>query len=126
MLDTPNYTAQQMSGLRRAFHAMNHFMLWMWKLGLGPLLNSWPAVGGRMLVIEHQGRRSGKRYLTPVNYAPVDGAVYCTAGLWTADRLVSQHHGQTKRAHLAAAGLAKRACHGRLKCHRNGFGWCGG
>jgi deazaflavin-dependent oxidoreductase (nitroreductase family) len=80
VLDTPNYTPQQMRGLRRAFHAMNRFMVWLWKLGLGPLLNSWPAVGGRMLVIEHRGRKSGKRYLTPVNYVLVEGEVYCTAG----------------------------------------------
>ena len=33
-----------------------------------------------MLVIEHRGRKSGKQYLTPVNYALVDGEVYCTAG----------------------------------------------
>lgn len=80
MLDTTKYSAAQMQGLRRAFHIMNRFMVWMWKLGLGPVLNAWPAVGGRMLLIEHRGRKSGKQYLTPVNYASVDGEVYCTAG----------------------------------------------
>ena len=80
MLDTPNYTPHQMTRLRQAFHVMNRFMLWMWRLGLGPLLNSWPAVGGRMLVIEHHGRKSGRQYLTPVNYAMVEGEVYCAAG----------------------------------------------
>ena len=80
MLDTPNYSPDQMKALRRAFHVMNRFMVWMWKLGFGPLLNCWPAVGGRMLVIQHGGRKSGKQYLTPVNYALVDGEVYCTAG----------------------------------------------
>ncbi len=80
MLDTPHYTPQQMMRLRRAFHIMNRFMLLMWKLGLGPLLNSWPAVGGRMLIIEHHGRKSGRQYLTPVNFALVEGEVYCTAG----------------------------------------------
>jgi len=80
VLDTPNYTPEQMRGLRRAFHAMNRFMVLMWKLGLGRVLNSWPAVGGRMMVIEHRGRRTGKQYLTPVNYALVDGEIYCIAG----------------------------------------------
>ena len=80
MLDTTSYTPEQMSGLRRAFHAMNRFMVFMWKLGLGRLLNSWPAVGGRIMVIQHRGRRSGKEYLTPVNYALVHGEIYCTAG----------------------------------------------
>ena len=32
------------------------------------------------MVIKHCGRKSGKEYLTPVNYAVVDGEVYCTAG----------------------------------------------
>ena len=30
--------------------------------------------------IKHRGRKSGKEYLTPVNYAIVDGEIYCTAG----------------------------------------------
>jgi deazaflavin-dependent oxidoreductase (nitroreductase family) len=83
MLDTPNYTPQQLQRLRAAFHTLNRFMVWMWKLGLGPLINGWPAVLGRIMLIEHRGRRSGKTYLTPVNYAPVDGDVYCTAGFGT-------------------------------------------
>jgi deazaflavin-dependent oxidoreductase (nitroreductase family) len=33
-----------------------------------------------MLVIRHVGRKSGRQYLTPVNYAPVDGQIYCAAG----------------------------------------------
>lgn len=32
------------------------------------------------MVITHTGRRSGLRRRTPVNYAPIDGDVYCTAG----------------------------------------------
>ncbi len=32
------------------------------------------------MVIKHRGRRSGKEYLTPVNYAIVAGEIYCTAG----------------------------------------------
>jgi len=80
MLDTPNYTPAQMEKLRRVFHAMNHFMVFMWKIGLGRFINCWPSVGGRILVIRHRGRKTGKEYLTPVNYALVEGKVYCTAG----------------------------------------------
>jgi deazaflavin-dependent oxidoreductase (nitroreductase family) len=80
MLDTPNFTPAQMKTLRRAFHAMNYFMVFMWKIGMGRLLNSWPAVGGRIMVIRHRGRKSGKAYLTPVNYAVVENELYCTAG----------------------------------------------
>jgi deazaflavin-dependent oxidoreductase (nitroreductase family) len=32
------------------------------------------------MVIKHRGRKSGKEYLTPVNYAIVEGEIYCTAG----------------------------------------------
>ena len=80
MLDTPSYTSSQLSRLRRIFHAMNHLMVWMWKAGLGKAINSWPAVFGRIMVIRHKGRKSGREYLTPVNYAIVDGEIYCTAG----------------------------------------------
>jgi deazaflavin-dependent oxidoreductase (nitroreductase family) len=59
---------------------MNHLMLWMWKAGLGKLINSWPPVFGRIMVIRHKGRKSGKVYMTPVNYAIVDGEIYCSAG----------------------------------------------
>ena len=80
MLNTPRYTPEQMSRLRRIFHAMNHLMVWMWKAGLGKVINCWPPVFGQIMVIRHKGRRSGKEYLTPVNYASVDGAIYCMAG----------------------------------------------
>jgi deazaflavin-dependent oxidoreductase (nitroreductase family) len=66
--------------LRSFFRQFNRFMLWMWRLGLGPWINAWPAVGGRIMVITHTGRRSGRPRQTPVNYAPIDGSVYCTAG----------------------------------------------
>lgn len=55
-------------------------MMFMWRLGLGPLLNAWPDVGGRIMVLVHKGRKTGLTRYTPVNYAIVDGEVYCTAG----------------------------------------------
>jgi len=80
MLDTPNFTPAQLQKLRRFFHGMNHFMVFMWKIGLGKMLNAWPSVGGRIMIIRHHGRKSGREYLTPVNYAIVDNEIYCTAG----------------------------------------------
>jgi deazaflavin-dependent oxidoreductase (nitroreductase family) len=80
MLDTPSYSPAQMKRLRQIFHAMNHFMVFLWKIGLGRMMNAWPAVGGRIMVIRHRGRKSGREYLTPVNYAIVDGEIHCTAG----------------------------------------------
>ncbi len=80
MLDTPTYTPQQLNRLRRFFHGMNYFMVFMMRIGLGRLCEIWPAVTGRIMVIRHRGRKSGRQYLTPVNFATVDGDIYCTAG----------------------------------------------
>ncbi|MEZ4640279.1 MAG: nitroreductase family deazaflavin-dependent oxidoreductase [Caldilineaceae bacterium] len=66
--------------LRTVFKYFNKFMLLMWRLGLGSWVNGWPSVGGRIMVIVHTGRKSGLRRRTPVNYAIVDGELYCTAG----------------------------------------------
>lgn len=79
-MDVSNFSSKQMNALRRVFHALNHFMVFMWKIGLGKAINIWPAGFGRIMVIQHRGRKSGKEYLTPVNYAMVDGEIYCTAG----------------------------------------------
>jgi deazaflavin-dependent oxidoreductase (nitroreductase family) len=66
--------------LRSGFKTLNKFMLLMWRLGLGWMLNIWPAGFGRIMVITHTGRKSGRRRRTPLNYAEVDGEIYCTAG----------------------------------------------
>ncbi len=79
-MDVTKFTPKQMDTLRRVFHSMNRFMVWMWKMGWGKAINIWPAGFGRIMVIKHRGRKSGKEYLTPVNYAIVDGEIYCTAG----------------------------------------------
>jgi deazaflavin-dependent oxidoreductase (nitroreductase family) len=65
--------------LRRIFHYFNHFMVLLWRLGLGVWGNR-PDMMGRIMVLVHTGRKSGKRYRTPVNYAIVNREVYCTAG----------------------------------------------
>lgn len=79
-MDVANFSQKQMNSLRRFFHTMNRFMVWMWQMGWGKAMNIWPAGFGRIMVIKHRGRKSGKEYLTPVNYTVVDGEVYCTAG----------------------------------------------
>jgi len=73
-------TSPQEQGLRRLFRRFNTLMVLLWRLGLGPWLNAWPALTGRILVLVHSGRRSGRRYYTPLNYALVDEEVYCVAG----------------------------------------------
>jgi len=66
--------------MRQAFKSMNRFMILMWKARMGRLINIWPAVIGRIMVIKHVGRKSGLERLAPVNYAIVDGEIYCLAG----------------------------------------------
>ncbi len=65
--------------LRSVFRRMNRGMVLLWRLGLGRLAGVWPRGFGRLLVIEHIGRRTGVRYLTPVNYTMVDDSLFCVA-----------------------------------------------
>lgn len=66
--------------LRQPFRYFNRLMLLLWRLGLGWLVNWWPAIGGQIMVLTHTGRKSGQQRRTPVNYAIVDGQIYCTVG----------------------------------------------
>ncbi|MEN8113721.1 MAG: nitroreductase/quinone reductase family protein [Actinomycetota bacterium] len=61
--------------LRRAFRSMNRGMVILWRLGLGRWAEAWPSIGGRVLVVEHHGRKSGNRYLAPLNFSR-EGTVY--------------------------------------------------
>ena len=74
-------SVEMTESLRQAFKVLNRrLMLPLWRLGLGQWLNAWPTMSGRIMVLVHTGRKSGRRRFTPVNYAQVDGEVYCTAG----------------------------------------------
>jgi deazaflavin-dependent oxidoreductase (nitroreductase family) len=66
--------------LRQAFKVFNKFMFLMWRLGFGPWFKLWPEGWGQIMVLTHTGRKSGQVYRTPVNYAVLDGSVYCIAG----------------------------------------------
>jgi len=79
-MDITKFDSNQVDTLRRVFRVVNRLMVFMWRLGMGRMINIWPAVIGRIMVIKHTGRKSGKVRLAPVNYAPVDGEIYCTAG----------------------------------------------
>lgn len=65
---------------RWAFRWLNRLMLGMWRIGWGRLINFWPAAIGRIMLITHTGRHSGREYQTPVNYSRIDDQVYCLAG----------------------------------------------
>jgi deazaflavin-dependent oxidoreductase (nitroreductase family) len=64
--------------LRSVFKAFNRFMVLLFRLGLGSWGNG-TKYGGYIMVIKHVGRKTGLTRLTPVNYATVDGDIYCTA-----------------------------------------------
>lgn len=66
--------------LRQNFKKGNTLMVWLWRLGLGKHINIAPRYAGHIMVLEHSGRKSGKRYRTPVNYAIVNGEIYCVTG----------------------------------------------
>jgi deazaflavin-dependent oxidoreductase (nitroreductase family) len=51
----------------------------MWRLGLGRIFGLAPSTIGTVLVLHHVGRKSGRRYRSPVNFAQVDNELYCVA-----------------------------------------------
>lgn len=65
--------------LRSAFKKLNRSMVSLWRLGLGRWSESWPWAMGRILVVEHHGRKSGMRYLTPLNFSRDAQVVWCVA-----------------------------------------------
>ncbi|GJM41436.1 MAG: hypothetical protein DHS20C20_17180 [Ardenticatenaceae bacterium] len=73
-------TAESEQNLRQVFRRFNRFMLLMWRLGLARFINISPEKGGQIMVIKHIGHKTGKMRQTPVNYAEIDGEIYCTAG----------------------------------------------
>ena len=82
--------------LRRVFHQMNRGMVLLWRLGLGRLAGVWPRGFGRLMVIEHTGRRSGSSYRTPVNYTIAGNDLYCVAAFgertdWYRNLLAEPH-----------------------------------
>ncbi len=75
-MDLSYQTQQRLRGLFKQF---NRFMVFIWRLGLGRYGNANP-YAGYIMVIRNTGRKTGRSYLTPVNYTISDGDVYCTAG----------------------------------------------
>jgi len=66
--------------IRFVFKFFNKFMVFMWRLGMGPWFGMWPEGWGQIMVITHTGRKTGEKHKTPVNYAILDGEIYCIAG----------------------------------------------
>jgi deazaflavin-dependent oxidoreductase (nitroreductase family) len=67
------------SALRRIFWYFNRFfMVPMFRLGLGSFVGN--PVSGYIMVIKTTGRKTGKVRYVPLNYAIINGSVYCLAG----------------------------------------------
>jgi len=63
---------------RQFFKALNIFMLSMWRLGMGPFMQS--RQGGYIMVLTTTGHRSGRRRRAPVNFDQDGDVVYCLPG----------------------------------------------
>ena len=68
-----------LEAMRRGFNQMNKGMVPLWRLGLARMMNCWPERGGQMVVLEHVGRRSGRQYRTPLNFARDGHDIYVLA-----------------------------------------------
>ncbi len=66
--------------LRRMFQFFNRFMLLMWRLDMAWWFTVAPRYTGNIMVLNHTGRKSGLPRRTPLNYALVNGELYCTSG----------------------------------------------
>jgi deazaflavin-dependent oxidoreductase (nitroreductase family) len=81
--------------LRQGFKYGNKLMLLMWRLGLQRWGMSNPYLG-YIMVLTHTGRKSGRQRQTPVNFAEIDGDLYCVAGFgavadWYRNLLATPH-----------------------------------
>ncbi len=67
------------ASLRTLFRWINQFfMVPMFRLGLGSLIGN--PLTGYMMVLKTVGNKTGKVRYAPVNYALLDGSIYCLAG----------------------------------------------
>jgi deazaflavin-dependent oxidoreductase (nitroreductase family) len=65
--------------MRRFFWFLNKFfMVPMFRLGFGPFIGN--PLSGYIMVLKTIGRKTGQVRFTPVNYAILDGKVYCVSG----------------------------------------------
>lgn len=64
--------------LQRTFRRINPHVLDMFRWRLGWVLSSFPPLTGKIMLLTHTGRRSGRRMRVPVNYAVIDGEVWVT------------------------------------------------
>jgi deazaflavin-dependent oxidoreductase (nitroreductase family) len=65
--------------MRRIFRLLNRFfMVPMFRLGLGPFFGN--PFTGYIMVLKVRGRKTGRLRYAPVNYAILNGQLYCVSG----------------------------------------------
>jgi len=65
--------------IRRILKFMNmFFMVPLFRLGLGSFVGN--PITGYIMVVKTIGRKTGRKRYVPVNYAILDGNIYCMAG----------------------------------------------
>ena len=65
--------------MRRFFWFLNKFlMVPLFRLGFGPFIGN--PLTGYIMVLKTTGRKTGKIRHTPVNYAILEGRIYCVSG----------------------------------------------
>ncbi len=80
MTTEPMISPEVEQQLRQGFKYVNKFMVTMFRLGLGKWVNWDPKNGGQVMVLTTTGRKSGLSRRIGLNYAIVNGELYCCAG----------------------------------------------
>lgn len=69
---------QSFDELQQNFRRLNPNVLRLWRWHLGWVMSAVPPLSGKTMVVTHVGRTSGLPRQTPLNYAVLDGDVWCT------------------------------------------------
>jgi hypothetical protein len=56
---------------------LNPAIVFLWRLGLGRLINLWPGLTGRTMILTHNDRKNNRSIHTPLNYLEIDSVIYC-------------------------------------------------
>lgn len=67
--------------LQRTFKRLNPNVLRLWRWHVGWMMSALPPLTGKTMVVSHVGRTSGLRRQTPLNYAVLEGDVWCTTNV---------------------------------------------
>jgi deazaflavin-dependent oxidoreductase (nitroreductase family) len=67
--------------LQRTFKRLNPNVLRLWRWHVGWMMSAVPPLTGKTMVVSHVGRTSGLRRQTPLNYAVLEGDVWCTTNV---------------------------------------------